>query len=193
VFWFSISEGESLSPKPSPPPVNVIKTRVEEVNEEDAESIERREREMDELLERKIAAFQRALMSPLRPTSPERVSIEGPYVHTYDHNYALGWEKEPRPPTPPPILLSSPEPKKMLAVKIVLKPKVARTPKPRQPPAKAKKTAVSYRPRDEDEERKILTEFLSSGVDMEDIVYFRKCFEDMLKEPSQVRCSFLLN
>lgn len=181
--FFSVSEDETISVKPEPVK-NIPETKpdlLQLIKSEEAII-----RPGGKTLEEKIAAFEHAL-SPLRPPSPERVSMEGPFVHLHDHNYNRAFTDElPLKVPEPPV-----EPRKVEAVKIILKPKTEKglprvPPKPRVPLPKPRKPVISFRTRTEEEERNILTDFLSNGIDAEDILMMRKCFENMSVDPASV-------
>jgi len=116
--------------------------------------------------------------SPSGPISPERVGWGGPYTHMHDHNYATHLPEVCKTITvesiPDIVDVPTESPKKSFAKDYEV------------PKEKSSKVVASFIPRTSDEERDLLTEFLREGVDYEDLLYLKHCYEMMLSDDTQV-------
>ena len=174
IHVFSISEDEAFSPVPSA----VEEKHVSPVKEETltkvvCENNNVAGREQIERMESEKA------VSPIRAKSPERVGADGPYVHLHDHSYYRDKKSADRSPVPEVVeeevieeTKAKPLKKERGRKKVEVKEKEAGTPQ--------------FKPRSAEEERDLVTAFLQDGVDMEDLVYLKHCYEIMMADDSQV-------
>jgi histone-lysine N-methyltransferase SETD1 len=110
---------------------------------------------------------------------PFTEEMERQEILNHDHGYTTMSPGESRPLTPPtPQLIKSP-----------IKPKKPKAPVIRRPPT-PELPKIAYKERDIMGEMRTLYEFLTQGIDLEDISYLRKSYECMLQDDNQ---SYWLN